>query len=283
MCDPFPLPAHQTGRADFPHPAFRLASPRSFRRWPQVNVTQPKHAIFTENSLITEAFGALRLHLVATSQETPDTVVDVVVDCPICDQACTIAEVCAPSSQQAVQSVAHLRPRRLVPWNQDLADLLFEPLYALLRRTCSQIPMTILPISVRPESVTKEVEAFLPSVADRGLRLVQCQPEPGHHPASPRLGLLRVTAAEDDEVIGVGDNMGFVDRTPFASSPVFQETIHVDVGQRRADNTALRRAAGAMSPTAHASLAVVVHLLDRCLEPHLDEAQDIVIDDASRD
>ena len=56
---PFPVPAHQTGRADFPHPAFRPASPRSFRRWPQVNVTQPKHAIFTENSLITEAFGAL--------------------------------------------------------------------------------------------------------------------------------------------------------------------------------------------------------------------------------
>jgi hypothetical protein len=23
---PFPNPAHQTGRADFPHPAFRLAS-----------------------------------------------------------------------------------------------------------------------------------------------------------------------------------------------------------------------------------------------------------------
>ena len=26
LSDPFPLPAHQTGRADFPHPAFRLAS-----------------------------------------------------------------------------------------------------------------------------------------------------------------------------------------------------------------------------------------------------------------
>jgi hypothetical protein len=24
---PFPIPAHQTGRADFRHPAFRLASP----------------------------------------------------------------------------------------------------------------------------------------------------------------------------------------------------------------------------------------------------------------
>jgi hypothetical protein len=29
---PFPLPAHQTGRAGFPHPAFRLASSRSTRR-----------------------------------------------------------------------------------------------------------------------------------------------------------------------------------------------------------------------------------------------------------
>jgi hypothetical protein len=76
--------------------------------------------------------------------------------------------------------------------------------------------------------------------------------------------------------------MGFVDRTPFASSPVFQETIHVDVGQRRADDTALRRAAGAMSPSAHTSFAVVVHFLDRCLKPHLDETQNIAIDDASR-
>ena len=31
---PFPVPAHQTGRADFPHPAFRLVSPRSTRRGP---------------------------------------------------------------------------------------------------------------------------------------------------------------------------------------------------------------------------------------------------------
>jgi len=28
---PFPVPAHQTGRADFPHPAFRLVSSRSYR------------------------------------------------------------------------------------------------------------------------------------------------------------------------------------------------------------------------------------------------------------
>ena len=29
---PFPFPAHQTGRADCPHPAFRLASPQTHER-----------------------------------------------------------------------------------------------------------------------------------------------------------------------------------------------------------------------------------------------------------
>src|SRR5215207_11212975 len=35
---PFPVPARQTGRADFPHPAFRLGSPRGTRRAPECGV-----------------------------------------------------------------------------------------------------------------------------------------------------------------------------------------------------------------------------------------------------
>src|SRR3954449_12774787 len=35
---PFPVPAHQTGRADFPHPAFRLVSARGTRRDPEFGV-----------------------------------------------------------------------------------------------------------------------------------------------------------------------------------------------------------------------------------------------------
>ena len=38
---PFPIPARQTGRADFRHPAFRLASPRGTRR--QTNRTRLRH------------------------------------------------------------------------------------------------------------------------------------------------------------------------------------------------------------------------------------------------
>jgi hypothetical protein len=38
---PFPIPARQTGRADFRHPAFRLASPQGTRR--QTNRTRLRH------------------------------------------------------------------------------------------------------------------------------------------------------------------------------------------------------------------------------------------------
>jgi site-specific DNA recombinase len=47
------------------------------------------------------------------------------------------------------------------------------------------------------------------------------------------------------------------------------------------NNTALRSTAGAAFPAAHASLAIFIPLFDGCLQPHLDEAQDIPIDDAS--
>src|SRR5947209_12375485 len=41
---PSPLPAHQTGRADFRHPAFRLVSSLSTRRSAKVDVTEAQNA-----------------------------------------------------------------------------------------------------------------------------------------------------------------------------------------------------------------------------------------------
>ena len=43
---PFPLPAHQTGRADFPHPASRPASPQSTRRGAKMDPTSSDHTEF---------------------------------------------------------------------------------------------------------------------------------------------------------------------------------------------------------------------------------------------
>ena len=49
---PFPIPAHQTGRADFPHPASRLASSPSTRQRPQVDTTKPDYSHLVMHNLI---------------------------------------------------------------------------------------------------------------------------------------------------------------------------------------------------------------------------------------
>ena len=64
-----------------------------------------------------------------------------------------------------------------------------------------------------------------------------------------------------------------------ALTPVLQEPVHVDVGEQRARDAALRRAARVALAADHAPGSVGVTLLDRCLEPHLDEAQDVAIHD----
>ena len=154
--------------------------------------------------------------------------------------------------------------------------------HALLRRARPEIPVAILAIAVRAERVAKEVEALAPSVANRGLRLVEGEPEPGHHLPRPRQGLGRVTAAEDDEVVGIGDDVGPIGDAPSARTPVLQEAVHVEVGQQRADDAALRRAASAAFAARHAPRPVAVTLLDRRLEPQLDQPQHVPVDDAPR-
>jgi molybdate transport system substrate-binding protein len=63
----------------------------------------------------------------------------------------------------------------------------------------------------------------------------------------------------------------------FAASsepPVLQESVHVDVGEQRADNTALRGAALVALATTHAPFSIVAFpFLDRRLQPQLDQPQ----------
>ena len=53
---PFPLPAHQTGRADFPHPASRPASPQGTRRWAKMDPTLSDHTELPEHDRIGETW-----------------------------------------------------------------------------------------------------------------------------------------------------------------------------------------------------------------------------------
>jgi hypothetical protein len=174
---PFPLPAHRTQRADFPHYALRLISSQGTRCRAKMNSTKPKHAKFAMHHSVREAADASRRHLVTPDQEMTDAVIDVVVDRPVGDQAGTIVEIRAPATQQTVQLVSHLGPRRLIAGRQDLANLTLEPLYALLGRARPQIPVAVLPIVMRSERITKEVKVLLPSIPDRGFRLVDRETE----------------------------------------------------------------------------------------------------------
>src|ERR1700759_1284066 len=94
---------------------------------------------------------------------------------------------------------------------------------------------------------------------------------------------MRKPAAEDDEVVGVIHDMGFEGLAAALVSPVPEEAVHVAVGEQGADNPTLRGTAGPPLPAAQAPPAIRVRLLDRCLEPQLNEAQDMTIDDSRRD
>ena len=76
-----------------------------------------------------------------------------------------------------------------------------------------------------------------------------------------------MTAAEDDEVVGIGDDVSPIGDAPFVRAPMLQEAVHVEVGEQRADHPALRRAAAAAFATRHAPRSVTFALLDRSLEP----------------
>ena len=117
----------------------------------------------------------MRLHFVATNQETSNAVIDMIVGRPVGNQ---------PRSRRFSRS--RTRPRRLVSWNQDLADLLLEPSHALLQRARAQIPMAVLPIVVRSERIPQKIKALPPSISDRcGPSCSALRPSPPW-PGAPR-------------------------------------------------------------------------------------------------
>ena len=66
-------------------------------------------------------------------------------------------------------------------------------------------------------------------------------------------------------------------------SPVPEKTVHVAVGEQWADHPALRRTAGALLAAANAPPSIRVRFLDRCLEPRLDQALNMAVDEPGRD
>src|SRR5579864_2355389 len=112
-----------------------------------------------------------------SGEEVAHALIDVSVNAAECRPSRPVAEVVRPTGQRSVQRVAYFGPRIVVAGHQQVADLRLEPLQALLGRARAQVPLAVGFVTVWPKRVAEEVEAFLPSVLQRGLGLVERQPE----------------------------------------------------------------------------------------------------------
>ena len=129
---PFPLPAHRTGRADFPHPALRQGSPPDSRTGTGMHTTQTQNAQRTEDHIVRQNACAARRHLMPPSQEMTHSGRDMIIDRALRLPSSPVAEVVRPAAQNAVEPVSDFRPRALIAGYQHLVQLASQPRHPLL-------------------------------------------------------------------------------------------------------------------------------------------------------
>src|SRR4051794_4049662 len=165
----------------------------------------------------------------APRQKVPYALVDVVVDSPIGQQPGPVTEVRRPPSQSLIESIADLFPSPDIARPQEISHLLLNSLHTLLRRTRSQIPVTIFPIVLRAERIPEKVKPLCTSFPDLRFRFVQSEANPSHDAPRPFQCLSRMSATEDHEIIRVIHHSGLKYFTPPGHPPVLQKTVHVQV------------------------------------------------------
>src|ERR1035437_7979452 len=96
---PFPIPAHQTGRADFRHPAFRLASPQGTRRDRSGQALEAQNAEFSMNYIECESAIAAPFPLVRSREEAAPALNEFLVAATVSLPPGAVAKVVGPASQ----------------------------------------------------------------------------------------------------------------------------------------------------------------------------------------
>src|SRR5215470_156089 len=232
---------------------------------------KPNHSELAEDPLVAKAFGAARLHPKAARQEMPYTCRDVTVDFAIRRRAGAVGKIGRPASQNLIEAGAHFLPASDVTRYQEVSHFLLDALPTLLRRTSSEIPMTIRLVAMWPERVTQKTKAFFARCPDASLRFIQSEAKSHHHAARPIQCLCRMPAAENHEIICVGDHLSAKSLALSGDPPVLEKAVHIEVREHGANDSALWSSTSAASSSRHASLTFVAPFLDRELQPHLDQ------------
>src|SRR6516164_6189662 len=119
------------------------------------------------------------------------------------------------------------------------------------------------------------------TIDDSGLGFVQSESDPSHRLPRPFQSFGRTTAAQDNQIIGIVDESRSKLFLFVLPPPVLEKTVHIEVGEQRADYSALRTAHLASLPTPHSPFSLLVELFHRNLQPLLDELQHPAIRDPS--
>src|SRR5271163_1962775 len=194
-------------------------------------VIQRQDAEFSKDHVTGKTSRATVWDLVSSCEETSYAAADMMIDGLVGIGERSMAEVCGPASQEPVQLVPHRGPWLHVAGRQHVIDLQLDAHDAFLGWACAEIKVAVPFVAVRSERVSEKVEALRSSVLQRGFRLVERQPELRHHAPRPRQSLGGRSTAEDDEVVGVVDDMRAEGFASAAAPPVLQEAVHIDVGE----------------------------------------------------
>ncbi len=195
----------------------------------------------------------------------------------------TLVEVVGQAYQLAVDG-GHLllRVQERPAATGHLADLPAEPLDLLLRGESADEGASRLWRVTAAEGVTQEVKRLVWDAAELRFGFVHRQLQPTHHVPHHAHGLVGRAATADHVIVGIVDDSGA--KTPLVSQrlPAQDEPPHREVRKQWRDRSPLRATPtlvfvpGRSMPT-----PAIVDLFHRCLEPHLDQAENVPINDAT--
>ena len=216
-------------------------------------------------------------------QEVTYAIIYVLVYCPVGHQSSPIAEVVGPPRQEPIDLIPHLRPLSQVARTEYVPNPPLDPSHTLFRGRCSHIQIPILTEVMGTKRVSQKVKMLSASISDTRLALVQGESQADHHLPRPFKCLPGLAATQNNKVVRIGYNPGFVSVIALPYAPILEKAVHVHIGKQRAYDPALGRAAPCLLAACDVPLAVIAGLYHGNRQPHLDQAQDVPIHNSPGD
>ena len=192
-----------------------------------------------------------------------------------------IAEVGRPSPHHAVQAPRHVFPWRVITGPQASPDMLLDRGHSLLGRPRTVVASAGSRRVHRPEGIAEEVEGLASGVAYTRLGLVQRETDAGHPSPSRFEDLTGAMPTQDHEIVRVGHQHRVVPTIQTMLAKRLDETMHVDVRQQWRCHSTLRCSPRRLLAATHPPMSPFAGLLDRRLQPHLDQMQHLPVANTS--